>query len=393
MKQPSPVELRYEIRIGPREELGTRAPTILALAKRMRRHRLRATAGWIGHPRKTARKRAELLARVAYNPPPVPFRARMLQEEQFPEFVRRTYRLQINPDDETEAYLFLPRHASRSDPVPVLLGLHEHGGQLLLGKVKLTRIEAMPRTFVRYQQMCYGGQPPADCFAANGFAVFVIDQFGFGSRAYWKPGEPPYHNGKTPLNAKRDLDLRLRMRYEHLWGHKALLAHGVSEAEIALHDNRRSIDFLETIPEVDATRLGAFGLSVGCMWTHHLAAFDPRVKASARVCWSGDFEPMLRVNGPRALGVNFLLPGINAECHVPELVALSTPNAVLIQNGRRDALYPFEAQERCRRDTLRLAKLQGRERAVRWSYFDGPHCFHPPQQAEALEFFREFLGH
>ena len=87
-----------------------------------------------------------------------------------------------------------------------------------------------------------------------------------------------------------------------------------------------------------------------------------------------------------------MFPGINAECHIPELIALSAPNAVLIQNGRKDPLYPFEAQELCRRDTLRLTKLQRRERTVRWSYFDGPHCFYPPQQQEALEFFREFLG-
>jgi hypothetical protein len=41
---------------------------------------------------------------------------------------------------------------------------------------------------------------------------------------------------------------------------------------------------------------------------------------------------------------------------------------------------------------LRYARTQRRLDAVRWSYFDGPHCFHPPQQREALEFFREFLG-
>ncbi|MBI4024558.1 MAG: hypothetical protein HY360_06225 [Verrucomicrobia bacterium] len=385
-------ELQYLIRIGPKEDLGTRAPMLGALAERMRRYRTHKAAQWIGDPHKTAAKRAELLAQVAYNPPPVPFRARTLGEERFPLFIRRTYRLRINPDDETEAFLFLPRNASRRTPVPVLLGLHEHGGQLLLGKVKLTCIKAMPRTFLRYQRMCYGGQPPADYFASNGFAVFVMDQFGFGSRAYWKNGEPPYHNARTSISAAEDLAIRLRMRYEHLWGHKALLAHGVSEAEITLYDNRRSIDFLEDIPELDASRLGAFGLSVGCMWTHHIAAFDPRVKASVRVCWSGDYGLMLERDGPRVLGTNFLLPRINSECHVAELVALSDPSAALILNGRRDSLYPWTAQEKTRKQIMRIAARQRRTQTLRWVYFDGPHCFHPPQQLEALQFFQKFLG-
>src|ERR1051325_1176041 len=290
MKRSKQPELRYLIRIWPKEDLGSREPMVLALTERMRRYRARSTAQWIGDGSKTPRKQAELLERVSYDPPAVPFRARIVRQEAFPEFIRRTYRLQINADDQTEAFLFLPRDASRRNRVPVLLGLHEHGGQLLLGKVKLTRIEGMPRTFRRYQEACYGGQPPADYFASHGFAVFVMDQFGFGSRAYWKRGEPPYHDGKTPISAAKDLAMRLRMRYEHLWGHKALLAHGVTESEIALYDNRRSIDFLETFPELDCTLIGVFGLSVGCMWAHHIAAFDPRVKASVRVCWSGDFE-------------------------------------------------------------------------------------------------------
>jgi dienelactone hydrolase len=362
------------------------------LAARMESERRKAAGQWAVDPAAIRRKRQELLARLTYNPDPVSLRPRLLREERFPAFIRRTYRLQINPDDETGAYLHLPRHASRKQPVPVLLGLHEHGGQWLLGKAKLTGIEGMPRTFREYQDRCYGGQLPADYFASNGFAVLTIDQLCFGSRALWRRGEKPYHNGRTPISAAADLQLRLRMRYEQSWLHRALLTNGVIESEICLYDNRRSIDFLETIPEVDANRLGAFGLSMGCMHCHHVAAFDQRIKASVRSCWSGDFNIMIGQDGPRGLGTQFMFAGINAECHVPELVALSHPNAVLISNGKQDTLYPLAAQEKCRRETMQLAKGAKRGDKVRWSYFDGPHCFHPPQQREALDFFREFLG-
>lgn len=383
--------LRYTITIGPREDLGTRKPMIAALTARMRRERARAAARWIDNPARLRRKRAGLLARVAYNPRPVPFCSRVVRTEAFPGYLRKTLSLQINPDDRTGAYLYLPRHASPRNRVPALLGLHEHGGQWLLGGAKLAQIEGMPKAFRDYQDRCYGGQPPADYFAANGFAVLAIDQFGFGSRALWRTGEPPYHNGRTPISPAQDLQLRLRMRHEHFWLHRALLVHGVTEAEISLYDNRRSIDFLESIPEIDPDRIGAFGLSVGSMWTHHIAALDERVKAAAPVCWSGDYGDMLERDGARVLGVHFLLPGVNAECHIPEFVALTHPRAMLIINGTQDTMYTLDNQKRTRREVLKVARLQKRQDRLRWHFFEGPHCFHPPAQQLALEFFREFL--
>jgi dienelactone hydrolase len=385
-------DLRYTIRITPREDLGTRREAVLRLFRRSERERRSASSRWAATPAGVRAKRRELLDRVAYRPAPVPFRARLLREARHPLFTQRFYRLQINPDDETEAVLYLPRGASRRRPAPALLGLHEHGGQYLLGKDKLCAAPPLARAFRAYQRNCYGGQPPADFFAARGFAVFSIDQFGFGSRAPWHLEERAFAGkARARLGAARELRIRLDMRYEHTWLHRALLACGVNEAEISLHDNRRSLDFLETVPEVDASRVGAFGLSMGAMHCHQVAAFDPRVRASARVCWSGDLLPMLERDGPRGLGVHFMLPGINAECHVPELVALSHPAPVLILNGRRDALYPYAAQEACRREVRRLCRLQGAPSRVKWHEFDGPHCFHPPEQEVALEFFRRHL--
>jgi len=40
-----------------------------------------------------------------------------------------------------------------------------------------------------------------------------------------------------------------------------------------------AIDFLETRPEIDASRVGAYGWSMGSYWAPRIAAHDPRVKA------------------------------------------------------------------------------------------------------------------
>lgn len=383
--------IRYTITITGKEDLGSRRPMVQRLSTRTRSKQRDKSKSWAADPRAIEEQRAKILERIAYRPAPVPFRTRLLTEQTYPNYVKRSLRLRINPDDEAEAVLYLPKGASRKKPVPALLGIHEHGGQFLLGKEKLCRNSEWPAIFKKYQARCYGGQPPADFFAANGYAVLVIDQIGFGSRALWHQEDEPYLKGQRAFTAAAEQRIRLRMRYEQYMLHRALLASGITEADICLHDNRRSLDFLETIPEIDTDRLGAFGLSVGCLQTHHLAAVDPRIKASVRVCWSGDFGTMIEQDGPRGLSIHFLLPGINAEYGIPELVALSAPSAVLILNGTRDPLYPFGAQEKTRREVRRLTAFQGRGKTVRWQYFDGHHCFHPAEQQQALAFFQEFL--
>lgn len=52
----------------------------------------------------------------------------------------------------------------------------------------------------------------------------------------------------------------------------------------AAWDAMRCIDFLETLPEVDASRIGCTGLSLGGNTTLFATAFDPRIRAGVVAC-------------------------------------------------------------------------------------------------------------
>ena len=45
-------------------------------------------------------------------------------------------------------------------------------------------------------------------------------------------------------------------------------------------DYRRAIDYLATHPEIDTTRIGAIGYSLGGMITFYLTAVEPRIKVA-----------------------------------------------------------------------------------------------------------------
>jgi dienelactone hydrolase len=58
-------------------------------------------------------------------------------------------------------------------------------------------------------------------------------------------------------------------------------------------DRRRAIDWLETRPEVDAARIGAYGVSLGGMTTIMLKAMEPRVKIAVAVMAGGDLPSVI----------------------------------------------------------------------------------------------------
>ena len=384
--------MRYTVDIKPTEDLGSRAAMIESICRRTDAVRRKQASSWATSVKRLSQMRKWACDQLVYRPDPVALRPKLLSQTQTDRFTRKTFRLQINPDDTTCAALYLPKGATSKSPVPALLAIHEHGGQFLLGHEKLCADPNLPKVFRDYQQLCYGGQPPADYFASHGFAVLVIDLLGFGSRAIWQKEDEPYRAGKKRWTKAAEQRIRLRMRYEQNSLHRALLVNGITEAQINLYDLSRAIDFLSDQPQVDAKRIGAFGLSVGSILTHFLAAIDDRIKASARICWTGDWSTMLKASGPRVMGTAFLLPSLHARLGIEQWIALSHPNPVLIVNGLKDSMYSEANQRQTRRRTLALARKLKPVSRVQWRFFDGPHCFHPEQQQWAMRFFTQTLA-
>ena len=101
----------------------------------------------------------------------------------------------------------------------------------------------------------------------------------------------------------------------------ALCGPGFSNPEIG-----RSIDYLETRPDIDRERLAYYGISAGALLGPILTALEPRLKAS--IFLSGGFPPYSLP--PEADPINFA-----PRAKVP----------VLMVNGRHDFALPQEASE------------------------------------------------
>jgi formylglycine-generating enzyme required for sulfatase activity len=94
---------------------------------------------------------------------------------------------------------------------------------------------------------------------------------------------------------------------------------------------QRSVDFLHTREDIDKTRIGYYGVSMGSVWAPQMLAMEPRV--SAAVFLAGGIEGVLDDG-------DYLTPELDGATYAPRVKA-----AVLMINGREDIRFPFETSQ------------------------------------------------
>ncbi|MGY8767214.1 MAG: dienelactone hydrolase family protein [Pirellulales bacterium] len=145
---------------------------------------------------------------------------------------------------------------------------------------------------------------------------------------------------------ERHLGLRLAQRgyvvicpENFLWEEKSYLAsteaakrrHPNSKGMATmLADGMRAVDVLESLPEVDANRIGATGHSLGGKETLYLAAFDSRIQAAV-ASEGGIGLRFTNWDAPWYLGPEINQPDFSHDHH--ELMALVAPRPFLVLGG------------------------------------------------------------
>ena len=133
----------------------------------------------------------------------------------------------------------LYRPFGKTGPFPGIVSPHGHWGR--------GRLENIER-----------GSIPGRCinFAKQGYVIFAYDMLGYN-------------------DSGKQIDHRYGGAREGLWG--------LSTMGLQLQNSISSIDFLESLPDVDNERIGCTGASGGGTQTFILTAVDERIKVSAPV--------------------------------------------------------------------------------------------------------------
>jgi dienelactone hydrolase len=135
-------------------------------------------------------------------------------------------------------------------------------------------------------------------------------------------------------------------------------ARGYTPAGVEAWNGIRALDYLESRPEVDASRLGMTGRSGGGSYTWTTAALDDRVRVAAPVAGITDLRNQI-VDGCVEGHCDCMFFLNTYRWDFPLNVALVAPRPLLIVNTDADDIFPLDGVIRTHAKVRRLYELYG----------------------------------
>jgi dienelactone hydrolase len=293
----------------------------------------------------------------------------------------------------TEAIFVKP--AGAEGKLPGILALHDHSGKKYFGASKIAgAADAWHPLMVDHHQDYYGGAAWANELAKRGYAVLAHDAFAFASRRV-RISEVPevIRGGLTDDN----LDTVEKIEAYHRWasGHESIMAKslfcaGTTWPGVTLAEDQRALDVLCAREDVDAERVGCGGLSGGGLRTVYLAGLDPRIRCAVCVGMMTTWRDYL-LNKSHTHTWMIYVPLLPPDLDYPEMLGLRVPLPTLVLNDIHDSLFTLPEMERAETILRQVYEKAGASDRYRCSYYPGPHKFDLAMQAEAFDWFDQWL--
>ncbi len=330
---------------------------------------------------------------LSYRPTKCPLRARTISRQARDGYRQEEVVFQTTTFTEAPASLLIP-----DKPLPsraAIVALHDHGGFYYFGRQKMLENEAEAPRLTRFKHQLYDGAAFAADYARAGYVVLAMDAFYFGDRrlmvATLPPAEvKPVEDLQKDSTAYIDAYNRLAASYEDLTA-KTIFLSGATWPGVIVWDDMRSVDFLASRPEVDASRIGCVGLSLGGLRAGHLGGLDPRIKSTVVCCFMSATRPMLRNDVEHHTWMLYT-PGAASILDLPDVASLTAPNWLLVQFGNKDTLFPAEGKTAAAEKLSAIFHKAGVPDRFKASFWDAPHSFPKPMQKEALDWFNRTLN-
>jgi dienelactone hydrolase len=329
--------------------------------------------------KKTAR--AKVFDLLRYRPPKVDPRPEVVEPSDHGDYIREKFFFSTAPEVRVPAYLLIPKN--RPDKTPAIIDLHSHGGMFLFGKEKVIDLADSHPALREYQRRNYDGQPTSTALVRRGYVVLVIDALGFGERRVLMDRDHHlgWERGKYSPDDAAHLNERCRVKEATLA--KALVLAGLTWPGIVFWDDIRSLDYLLTRPEVDPSRIGCLGISMGGYRALFLAALDERIAAACVTGFMSTVQPMLRAHLDIHSWVHFL-PGLHQYLDWPDVATLIASRPLLVQQCAKDELFPRAAMKEAVEKIGAGYSKAGMKDRFTGRFYDVPHRFSREMQREGF---------
>jgi hypothetical protein len=306
-----------------------------------------------------AKTRETLLHCLGEMPPrPDPRKVKVLSKEDHDDYLLERFEFHNGVDMVVPGILLIPKN--RKGPAPAIVGLHGHGSSK-------ESICTDPKS----------SQLIGPILAKRGYVVAAIDACFNGERVGKGPAGPKLDKGAAAL------ELSLFKLY--LWQGRSLWG-------MMLREEQCLIDYLETRPEVDKTRIAATGMSMGCTRSWWLAAIDDRIRAVVGVACFTRYTELLAHGNLRMHGIYYFVPGVFRHFDTEAIHALIAPRPHLELSGDQDGGAPTDGIVTLEKKLGALYQLYDKSDHFRSViYKDTGHEYLPEMKKEMVAWFEQHL--
>lgn len=290
---------------------------------------------------------------------PKKLNVRTLSRENRNGYVFEKFLIDNEVDGWIPGYLAIPTGVKGK--VPVVLGMHGHGSS---------------------KDNIFGSDPTTHqnvlaLLISNGYAVMAIDGYFNGERRGTGPA------GTMEMQERADQELsqfKINLWFgRSLWG-------------MQLRDEQIALDYLQTRPEIDATRIGAEGMSMGSTRAWWLAALDERVKTVVGVACFTRYKELIEQRQLRAHGIYYFVPGMLNHFDTEAVMGLIAPRPFLVLTGDSDKGSPLSGMlvlEKKLNTVYSLYDSQDHFKSI--IYPNTGHVFADEMKIEMLQWFEKYL--
>ena len=285
-------------------------------------------------------------------------------------------------NEKVRSFLLLPHAASRENPCPGLVLLHDHGARFDIGKEKLVRPAGAPanveRSSAQWAMKYFDGRYFGDYLASKGYVVLAADALYWGERSSedarrWscltfgdaEDIKLPSDSAKAEVKRLKDAVYQGQAAV-----YDSLAAQGTVWAEKILQDDIASVKLLCSLPFVDRNRIGAFGFSMGAHRCWLLSAFSDDIRFGAAVCWmlmKADYD------SSSVSDLSMRIRKLRDSLDFPDIAGLACPKPMLFINGRTDHLFPEASAAEAFRRISEIYSVHGVPGMAVTSFSDGGH--------------------
>jgi dienelactone hydrolase len=306
-----------------------------------------------------ARTRGTLLRCLGEMPPrPDPARVKVVSREDQGDYILERFEFHNGVDMMVPGILLLPKN--RKGRAPTIIGLHGHGSSK-------ESICTDPKS----------SQLIGPMLAKRGYVVAAIDAAFNGERVGKGPAGPKFDKGAYPQ------ELSLFKLY--LWQGRSLWG-------MMLREEQCLIDYLETRPEVDRSRIAATGMSMGCTRSWWLAAIDDRIQAVVGVACFTRYTELIAHGNLRKHGIYYFVPGVFQHFDTEAIHALIAPRPHLELSGDQDGGAPTDGILVLEKKLGAVYRLYGKPDHFRSViYKDTGHEYLPEMKTEMMAWFERHL--